>query len=251
MIRALAVVLALAVIAQGIVISRLRESAWVEAGLREAAGRSQRAALERRDSEIAALVARLRAAEARVAALTPPPPPPAAEAEGAAAGSILLAHALNTQVAFSYGTPREAGRYVGQTLQRLFAATRKQDPEEMERSLRENELNLLSMGPFIKDAEQLESDPAIFAEFQSSLLAEVFSWDDARRSQARELIRGVKAGVASEDVGTEAWNAANRQATQQLVGLLTPEEQLARQSEIDFINNYGVLIVPTYSILTK
>jgi len=52
-------------------------------------------------------------------------------------------------------------------------------------------------------------------------------------------------------VGTEGWSAANLQATQRLLGLLTPEEQSALQPEITFISSYGVLLVPTYSLLTQ
>ena len=59
----------------------------------------------------------------------------------------------------------------------------------------------------------------MFAEFQSALLGEVFSLDEARRVQARDLIRGLKACVAGEEVGTEGWSAANLQATQRLLGL--------------------------------
>ena len=75
--------------------------------------------------------------------------------------------------------------------------------------------------------------------------------DEARRVQARDLIRGLKAGVAGEEVVTEGWSAANLQATQRLLGLLTPEEQGALQPEITFISSYGVLLVPTYSLLTQ
>jgi len=240
-------VLSLILVVQSLMVVTLWQRLNAVQAERATAERILIAARQRDEAERATLVARLRAAEARVAEFAPPVRP----VDAPPAGSILLERTLESQVAFTYGTPQEAGRYVGQTLQRLFAARKLQTPEEIEQSLRENELNILSMGPFIKDAEQLESDPAVFAEFQSALLGEVFSLDEARRVQARDLIRGLKAGVAGEEVGTEGWSAANLQATQRLLGLLTPEEQGALQPEITFISSYGVLLVPTYSLLTQ
>ncbi len=239
--------LLLVVAVQGVVLSRLWKNLSAAEAERTAAEERFRTSRQWRDDEIASLQARLRAAEARAAEFAPPTP----AAGQTATGSVLLERNLGSQVAFSYGTPGDAGRYVGQTLRRMFETTRQQDPAEIDRTLKENELHLLSMGPFIKDAEQLESDPAVFAEFQSSLLGEVFAWDEARRAQARELIRSQKAALANQEVGTAAWNTANVQATRQLIALLSADEQAARQPEIDFITNYGVLIVPTYSILTK
>jgi hypothetical protein len=239
--------LLLVVVVQGVVLSQLWKSLNAADSERVVAEERFRTSRQWRDDEIASLNTRLRAAETRAAEFTSPPLAPGQTA----AGSVLLAHNLQSHVAFSYGTPRDAGRYVGQTLRRMFETTRQQDPAEIERTLKENELNILSMGPFIKDAEQLESDPAVFAEFQSSLLGEVFAWDDSRRTQARELIRSQKTALANEEVGTDAWNTANLQATRQLIGLLSAEEQASHRPEIDFITNYGVLIVPTYSILTK
>jgi hypothetical protein len=245
--RVAILVLALLVVAQGVIVVTL----WQRLGIAQAEHASlEQARLDaarRAEAERATLLARLRTAESRLAELTPPAKP----ADAPPTGSILLERNLQSQVAFTYGTPQEAGRYVGQTLQRLFAARQLQTPEEVEQSLRENELNILSMGPFIKDAEQLESDPAVFSEFQAEVLGEVFALDPARRVQARELIRGLKAGTATEPAGSVVWNAANEQATRLLVSLLTPEEQIARRTEIDFISSYGVLVVPTYSILTK
>ncbi|HEY0966772.1 MAG TPA: hypothetical protein VGD88_05245 [Opitutaceae bacterium] len=239
--------LLLVVAIQGVVLSRLWKSLTAADAERTAAEERFRTSRQWRDDEIASLQARLRAAETRAAEFAPPTP----AAGQTATGSVLLERNLGSQVAFSYGTPRDAGRYVGQTLRRMFEINRQPDTVELERSIKENELNILSMGPFIKDAEQLESDPAIFAEFQSSLLGEVFAWDETRRAQARELLRSQKAALANQEVGTAAWNTANVQATRQLIALLSAEEQAARQPEIDFITSYGVLIVPTYSILTK
>lgn len=216
---------------------------------REQTVRELNARLDRREGELAAVLARLRQAEARIAELAPPPRP--ASPDAPSTGSVLLARNLGSQVTFTYGTPAEAGRYVGQTLRRLFEATRSPDPAESDRRLREVELDLLSMGPFIKDAEQIESDPTIFAEFQSATLGEVFAWDEARRAQARELLRRAKTQVTGTEPGSPAWDEANTQATRQLLELLTPEEESTRQSEIDFVSSYSVLLVPTYSILTK
>ncbi|GAB1489105.1 hypothetical protein MASR2M8_15570 [Opitutaceae bacterium] len=234
---------------QGVVLSRLWHGLNLAATELEAAEERTRVARQAHESELTLLNARLRAAETRLAEFTPPSS--ATQPPETATGSVLLERNLASQVAFTYGTPREAGRYVGQTLQRLFAALRLQAPADVEQSLRENELNILSMGPFIKDAEQLESDPAVFAEFQASLLGEVFAWDEARRVQARELIRSQKIALAAEEPGSDEWNTANLNATQQLIGLLSLEEQADRQPEIEFITTYGVLIVPTYSLLTR
>ena len=239
-------VLALIAMAQGVMLVKLGQRLSDARAQHASSEQIRLAAAQRAEAERMTLLARLRAAESRLAELAPPAKP----SDTAPSGSILLERNLESQVAFTYGTPQEAGRYVGQTLQRLFAARRLQTPEELEQSLKENELNILSMGPFIKDAEQLESDPAVFAEFQSALLGEVLSLDQARRVQARDLIRGLKAGVAGDEVGTEGWTAANLQATQRLLDLLTPEERSARQPEIAFISSYGVLLVPTYSLLT-
>ncbi len=245
--RVAIIVLTLIVLAQGVVVVTL----WQRLGDAQAehAAREQ-ARLEtarRAEAERTTLLARLRTAESRLAELAPPTKP----ADAPPTGSILLERTLGSQVAFSYGTPREAGRYVGQTLQRLFAARRSQTPEEVEQMLKDNELNILSMGPFIKDAELLEADPSVFATFQAEVLGEVFALDEARRERYREILLGARAAVRDVPAGSEPWIAADERAAAQLIALLTGDERTARQPEIEFLSTHGVLLVPTYSLLTK
>lgn len=245
--RVLVVVLCLLVTAQSLVVVSLWRRLNAAQAERASIEQSRIAAGQRATAERTILLTRLRTAEARLAELAPPSKP----AESAPAGSILLERTLGSQVAFSYGTPQEAGRYVGQTLQRLFAARRLPSNEEVEQSLKENELNILSMGPFIKDAELLEADPAVFATFQAEVLGELFELDEVRRQRYREILLSAKSSVSEDPAGTDRWTAADQRAAAELVDLLTDDERTARQPEIEFISVHGVLLVPTYSLLTK
>ena len=125
-------VLSLILVVQSLMVVTLWQRLNAVQAERATAERILIAARQRAEAERATLVARLRAAEARVAEFAPPVQP----VDAPPAGSILLERTLESQVAFTYGTPQEAGRYVGQTLQRLFAARKLQTPEEIEQSLR-------------------------------------------------------------------------------------------------------------------
>ena len=83
---------------------------------------------------------------------------------------------LNTrksEISFSYGSVRESGRFVGMTFRKMFETAAAKEATEAQTRAADNQINILSLGPFIQDAEVMESDPEIFAQFQTPLISEV------------------------------------------------------------------------------
>lgn len=170
--------------------------------------------------------------------------------------SLPTSNSMETEIAertrsvsFSYGSPKEAGRYVGQTFNSLFEAANSGELEEVNRIMKSTELDLLSMGPFIRDAELIEKNPSEFAEFQSSLLSEIFGLDIGRQNQLQMDLESQMMKASNYVEGSEEWLEANQEATDRIVMMLSPEEKELMKEQIEFISAYGVLVTPTYSLI--
>lgn len=153
------------------------------------------------------------------------------------------------EVAFSYGSPRDSGRFVGLTLRGLLDASLATDPE-VARSLREqNRLNELSLGPFIRDAETIEADPERFAQFQGGLVSEVLDLDGRHEIEVEALLQAFKAQSLRVEIGSSVWVQLDRSVRERITALLPPEVRAAKNEHIRFFETYGMLLVPAYAIL--
>jgi len=154
-----------------------------------------------------------------------------------------------SEISFSYGTLRDSGRFVGMTFRKMFEAAAARGVEEAQARLADNQINVLSLGPHIQDAEVMESDPGSFAQFQTALLGEVLELPAERRGEIEALLTELKTQSLRAEMGSPEWLQLNDTALARITGLLSPTRQQALQPQLEFLQRYGVLMIPAYSIL--
>jgi len=157
--------------------------------------------------------------------------------------------ARKSEISFSYGSVRESGRFVGMTFRKMFEAAAAREATEAKARVAENQINIYSLGPFIQDAEVFESDPVSFAQFQAPLIGEVLGVPADRASELEGLLSDLKAKSLKLEEGSAEWLALNDQALQRVTALLSDGQKEAMKSQIGFFQQYGVLVIPAYSIL--
>jgi len=154
-----------------------------------------------------------------------------------------------SEISFSYGSVRQAGRFVGMTFRKMFETAAAREQEEAQTRMADNQINILSLGPFIQDAEVFESDPVSFAEFQAPLIGEVLGLPPERGAEVEALLADLKARSLKVEAGSPEWMQLNDAALQEVVALIPEDRRPEVRSRIDFLRQYGVLMIPAYSIL--
>ena len=157
--------------------------------------------------------------------------------------------ARKSEISFSYGSVRDSGRFVGMTFRKMFETAAAGGTSEAQRRTTDNQINVLSLGPFIQDAEVFESDPASFAQFQGPLVSEVLGLPAERGTEVETLLADLKAKSLKVEEGSAEWMQLNETALQKIVALVPESQKPAMQARIDFLQRYGVLMIPAYSIL--
>jgi hypothetical protein len=154
-----------------------------------------------------------------------------------------------SEISFSYGSIAQSGRFVGMTFRKMFETAAARDASEVQTRMADNQINVLSLGPFIQDAEVFEADPAAFAQFQAPLISEVLGIPPEKSPELEATLSELKSRAMKVEEGSAEWLALNDAALQKVTSLLTPEQREAMRSQIGFFEQYGVLIIPAYSIL--
>lgn len=154
-----------------------------------------------------------------------------------------------SEISFSYGTIAQSGRFVGMTFRKMFETAAARDANEVQTRMADNQINVLSLGPFIQDAEVFEADPAAFAQFQAPLISEVLGLPPEKSAELETTLSDLKNRSLKVEEGSTEWFALNDAALQKVTSLLTPEQRQAMKSQIGFFEQYGVLMIPAYSIL--
>lgn len=154
-----------------------------------------------------------------------------------------------SEISFSYGSIAQSGRFVGMTFRKMFETAAARDTNEVQARMADNQINVLSLGPFIQDAEVFEADPAAFAQFQAPLISEVLGLPPEKSVELETTLVDFKNRSLKVEEGSTEWFALNDAALQKVTSLLTPEQRQAMRSQIGFFEEYGVLIIPAYSIL--
>ncbi|MEO6995660.1 MAG: hypothetical protein ABI273_18790 [Lacunisphaera sp.] len=157
--------------------------------------------------------------------------------------------ARKSEISFSYGSVRDSGRFVGMTFRKMFETAAARETSEAQRRMTDNQINVLSLGPFIQDAEVFESDPTSFAQFQGPLISEVLGLPADRGTEVETLLADLKAKSLKVEEGSAEWLQLNDTALQKVVALVPESQKPAMQARIDFLQRYGVLMIPAYSIL--
>ena len=154
-----------------------------------------------------------------------------------------------SEISFSYGSIRESGRFVGMTFRKMFETAAAREIKEAQARMADNQINVLSLGPFIQDAEVIESDPVSFAQFQAPLISEVLGLPAERGAEVESLLADLKAKSLKVEEGSPEWVQLNDTALQRITALLPEAQRQAMKSQLDFLQQYGVLVIPAYSIL--
>ncbi len=157
--------------------------------------------------------------------------------------------ARKSEISFSYGSVREAGKFVGMTFRKMFETAAARETKEAQARMADNQINILSLGPFIQDAEVFESDPASFAQFQAPLISEVLSLPPERSAEVESLLADLKSKSLKVEEGSAEWMQLNETALQKVIALVPENQRPMMKSQLDFLRQYGVLMIPAYSIL--
>lgn len=152
--------------------------------------------LRGQDEELAALRARIEELEGLVASLRDEN----RRAMAREAGIREEVEKLNQEWTFSYGSTREAGKFVG-TLFRDAAAMREMDPRDpaMAEMGRDLFLKFASLGPILQEIQKIDDNPAEFAEFSSSVLGGALDLDGGKQQEVKAVIERYKAQAIKLD----------------------------------------------------
>ncbi len=154
-----------------------------------------------------------------------------------------------SEISFSYGSVRDSGRFVGMTFRKMFETAAAHEAKEAQERMADNQINVLSLGPFIQDAEVMESDPGVFAQFQAPLISEVLGIPADRGPELESLLGELKGQSLKLEAGSPEWIALNDTALKAITDLLSESRKQAMKGQIEFFQQYGVLVIPAYSIL--
>ena len=154
-----------------------------------------------------------------------------------------------SEISFSYGSVRDSGRFVGMTFRKMFETGAAREEQEARARMADNQINVLSLGPFIQDAEVMESDPGVFAKFQAPLVSEVLGIPVERGAELESLLGEFKGRSQKMEAGSPEWIELNDTALAAITGLLSESQKQAMKARIEFFQQYGVLVIPAYSIL--
>lgn len=157
--------------------------------------------------------------------------------------------ARKSEISFSYGSIRDSGRFVGMTFRKMFETAAARESTEAQARMVDNQINVLSLGPFIQDAEVIESDPVSFAQFQAPLISEVLSLPPERSGEIEALLTDLKTRSLKVEEGSAEWLQLNDTALQRITSLVPENQRQAMRGQLDFFQQYGVLVIPAYSIL--
>lgn len=157
--------------------------------------------------------------------------------------------ARKSEISFSYGSVRDSGRFVGMTFRKMFETAAAREATEARARMADNQINILSLGPFIQDAEVFESDPVAFAQFQAPLISEVLGLPPERSTEMESVLADLKAKSLKVEEGSAEWMQLNDTALERVKAMVPENRRQAMKAQLDFLQQYGVLMIPAYSIL--
>jgi len=132
---------------------------------------------------------------------------------------------LNSEWLFSYGSTRDAGKFVG-ALIRDGMAIRQMDRDDPARAALAASvfIKLSSMGPIIKEMQNLENHPSEFAEFRASILAEAIGLDSFTQQRVQNVIEDYKSQALHFESGSDSRTSLNAEATIMIRNALSPDQ---------------------------
>jgi uncharacterized coiled-coil protein SlyX len=192
----------------------------------DASGRSALADMEARlrelEAKLAAREAELAGQQARLAELADEK----ARLQERAQSMSAEIDKLNDEWAFSYGSTREAGKFVGSMISDALAM-RGMDPNDPDApvKMRDMFLKFASLGPILQEMQKIDDKPREFAEFRAAVLGEALALDDASRGRIASIVEGYKTRANSLPEDDENRRALNEQAAAEIRATLAPDKQ--------------------------
>lgn len=159
--------------------------------------------------------------------------------------------ARKSEVSFSYGSVRESGAFVGRTLRLRLEIANTPELQADEAQRLDNQLDVLSLGPFIREADLLEGDPAVFAQFQSALIGEMLGVDAPRRTAIANILLRRKTELLEREDDVQAWLELNEQTADEVGTLFSSNERETMANRFTFLREHGMLMIPAYSVLEE
>lgn len=132
---------------------------------------------------------------------------------------------LNKEWVFSYGSTREAGKFVGSLL-RDAMAIREIDSDDPARAAMRRDifLKFASLGPILQEMQNLDENPREFAVFRSAVLGEAIGMDSGGQARVQAIVEHYKTQALELEPGSEARVSLNEQATNDIRATLTPDQ---------------------------
>ncbi len=152
--------------------------------------------------------------------------------------------ALEEELLFTYGTPREAGTFMGDLVKQMMDLSKypQGSPEFM--AIAQNmSMSLLSLGPLLDEMDSLEANSAAFTDFQSSFISSFIEFSDGQREQIESIIQRAKLESIAATQGDDIFNTWNAWANDEIRAVLTPEQQAIYETLLSTPDD-GPLILP-------
>src|SRR5258708_7254866 len=126
--------------------------------------------------------------------------------------------ARKSEISFSYGSVRDSGRFVGMTFRKMFETAAAREATEVQARMADNQINVLSLGPFIQDADVIESDPVAFAQFQGALISQVLGLPEQQETDVEALLRDLKTKSLKVETASPEGAELNDRSEERRVG---------------------------------
>ncbi|MFM8983640.1 MAG: hypothetical protein ACKOLA_12210, partial [Spartobacteria bacterium] len=155
---------------------------------------------------------------------------------------------LNKEWTFSYGSTRDAGKFMGSAMRDaiLLRDMAQDDPERAAKS-RDMFLKFVSMGPILQEMQKLDDKPKEFSEFRASILAESLGLEDNERTRVAGVVERYKTQYNNLPVDSPEREALNERALSEVTSGFTEEQKgfLQKISDADMSGASDLLGTPS------
>ena len=202
-----------------------------------AASRKALAAAEARIRELEAEMARLKEAHDRRKADLDGALRDKTKLDADIAAMKIEVEKMNKEWTFSYGTTRDAGKFLGSML-RDGVTMRNMDPNDPEAATKARDmfLKFASMGPILQEMQKIDDKPKEFAEFRASILGEALGLSEAERTKVAAVVERYKTQANTLPVDSAERQAINERAVAEVTASFTDEQK----SLLGEISNSGM-----------
>ena len=155
---------------------------------------------------------------------------------------------LNKEWTFSYGSTRDAGKFMG-SMMRDAILLRDMAPDDPERANKSRDmfLKFASMGPILQEMQKIDDKPKEFAEFRASILAEALGLEDNERGRVAGVVERYKSQYNNLPADSPEREELNQRALTEVTSRFTDEQKgfLQKISDADMSGASDLLGTPS------